>query len=85
MLLNSIHAMDSQGKIVIRFYSNQENIVIEFIDSGPGIAPDILPKVFDPLFTTKQHGTGLGLAHAKTSLKTTVVKFMLKIIRPHLQ
>jgi signal transduction histidine kinase len=78
MLLNSIHAMDSQGKIVIRFYSNQENIVIEFIDSGPGIAPDILPKVFDPLFTTKQHGTGLGLATCKNIIEDHGGKIYVK-------
>jgi signal transduction histidine kinase len=66
ILLNSIQAMQSQGKIAIRFYQNDGNTVIEFIDSGPGIAPNILPKIFDPLFTTKQHGTGLGLATCKS-------------------
>ena len=66
MLLNSIQAMQSQGKIAIRFYQNDDNTVIEFIDSGPGIAPNVLPKIFDPLFTTKQHGTGLGLATCKS-------------------
>lgn len=66
LLLNSIQAMESQGAIAIKFYSSQNNIVIEFIDSGPGVAPNILPKIFDPLFTTKQHGTGLGLATCKS-------------------
>jgi PAS domain S-box-containing protein len=36
-------------------------VEIRFIDTGPGIAPEVLPKVFDPLFSTKSFGTGLGL------------------------
>jgi len=69
LLLNSIQAMQSQGKIIIKFYQNGNNIVMEFIDSGPGIVPNILPKIFDPLFTTKQHGTGLGLATCKNIIE----------------
>jgi len=34
---------------------------LRFDDTGPGIAPDVLPKVFDPLFSTRSFGTGLGL------------------------
>ena len=34
-------------------------------DNGPGIAPDVLAKVFEPLFSTKSFGTGLGLPTAK--------------------
>lgn len=36
--------------------------VVEFIDSGQGISPDILPKIFEPFYTTRSTGTGLGLA-----------------------
>jgi signal transduction histidine kinase len=38
-----------------------QQIVIEVIDTGPGIAPDVLSKIFDPYFTTKAGGSGLGL------------------------
>lgn len=37
-------------------------VVIEFSDSGQGISPDILPKIFEPFYTTRSTGTGLGLA-----------------------
>ena len=69
MLLNSIQAMQSQGSIAIRFYQNAGNIIIEIVDSGSGIPEDILPRIFDPLFTTKQHGTGLGLATCKNIIE----------------
>ena len=36
-------------------------VQIHFADTGPGISPDVLPKVFDPLFSTRSFGTGLGL------------------------
>lgn len=69
ILLNSIQAMPSQGSITIRFYGAEGNIVIEFVDSGPGITQSDIPKIFDPLFTTKQHGTGLGLATCKNIIE----------------
>lgn len=78
LLLNSIQAMQSQGKIIVNFYQNDGNIIIEFIDSGPGIPANILPKVFDPLFTTKQHGTGLGLATCKNIIEGHGGKIFVK-------
>ena len=43
----------------------QASYEIVFEDTGPGIPADVLPKVFEPLFTTKSFGTGLGLATVK--------------------
>lgn len=65
ILLNSIQAMKNQGSISIRFSYVGDDVVMEFEDSGPGIAENIISKIFEPLFTTKQEGTGLGLATCK--------------------
>jgi signal transduction histidine kinase len=37
-------------------------VVLEVSDNGPGIPPEALPKIFDPFYTTKPQGTGLGLS-----------------------
>ncbi|MDC8437639.1 MAG: HAMP domain-containing histidine kinase [Candidatus Nitrosotenuis sp.] len=65
ILLNSMQAMKNSGSISIKFYPKGEDVVIEFEDSGPGIEENIISKIFEPLFTTKQEGTGLGLATCK--------------------
>jgi len=45
-------------------------VVVEFQDSGPGIAPEALKHVFEPFFTTKANGTGLGLAIVRQAAET---------------
>jgi len=61
---NAISAMKGNGKITIRTYRENSHLVVEIIDSGPGIPKDIESKIFDPFFTTKApgEGTGLGLS-----------------------
>jgi signal transduction histidine kinase len=52
---------DDKGKIAIRTYATNDDVVCEISDDGPGIEPDKLQKIFDPFFTTKPVGTGTGL------------------------
>ena len=61
---NSIKAMNGSGKIIITTYKQNDLIVVELKDTGPGISEDIQGKIFDPFFTTKPpgEGTGLGLS-----------------------
>ena len=65
LIINSIEAMQKNGQIDIRFIDQNDNVLIEIEDTGPGIPDNVLPKIFDPLFTTKQTGTGLGLPSCK--------------------
>jgi len=64
ILLNAIQAIVEQGLITIRSYTSesQKEIIIEIADTGVGIPPENIPKIFDPFFSTKPGGTGLGLA-----------------------
>lgn len=66
VITNSIQAVEDEGRIEIRLSDTKNGIKIEIEDSGQGIAKSIMPKIFDPLFTTKTNGTGLGLAICKT-------------------
>lgn len=69
IITNSIQALGESGEIEIKFMEESDNIKIQIIDSGPGIPEKELPKIFEPLFTTKQKGTGLGLASCMTIIK----------------
>ena len=66
LLLNAIQAVETKGEVHIRIIDNANDVLIAFEDSGKGIEPQHLSKIFDPLFTTKQLGTGLGLSICKS-------------------
>jgi two-component system sensor histidine kinase HydH len=66
LYLNAMDAMGDGGNLTVEFSSDSEtgDIHITVADTGRGISPEHLTKVFDPYFTTKTSGTGLGLAIA---------------------
>jgi two-component system sensor histidine kinase HydH len=66
LLTNSIQAIDDEGEIIFRLDDQGDSIKFEIEDTGIGIAESVIPKIFEPLFTTKNNGTGLGLAICKT-------------------
>lgn len=63
---NAADVMSSGGKIFVRFHSSKKEIVTEIEDTGPGIAPQIVDKLFQAFASFgKTHGTGLGLSICK--------------------
>lgn len=62
LLLNALDAMPEGGTLAIASRVDGPRLEIEFADSGPGLAPEALHRACEPFFTTKSHGTGLGLA-----------------------
>jgi signal transduction histidine kinase len=62
LLLNAIDAVDYCGEITLKAYETQDDIHLEIIDNGCGISNELIDQVFNPFFTTKSYGTGLGLA-----------------------
>lgn len=69
LIINGIQAVGGKGTIEINFEKNADSVVINIQDSGDGISPENIDKVFEPLFTTKQQGTGLGLASVKSIIE----------------
>jgi signal transduction histidine kinase len=65
LLLNAIQSMDKPGVIRVSLESDEDDVLITVADEGKGIPPEHLPNIFRPFFTTKGHGTGLGLSLAR--------------------
>lgn len=62
LIQNSLQAMNNKGLIEINCIKTSTNLVVHFMDNGPGIPLEIHQKIFEPKFTTKSKGKGLGLA-----------------------
>ncbi len=64
LIINAIQAMPGGGKLILRTSSNANCLIIEVQDSGYGITPENLRRLFTPFFTTKDKGKGVGLGLA---------------------
>jgi signal transduction histidine kinase len=62
LVLNSIDVMPDGGDLVITSIDGASGLELEVADSGPGLTEEERRRVFEPFYTTKQNGTGLGLA-----------------------
>jgi len=65
ILLNAAESVDKNGNILLGFKMIKNQIIIEIKDDGKGISKEVQDKIFNPFFTTKNTGTGLGLAMVK--------------------
>lgn len=59
--LNAVEAMQDGGVLLLRLSADENHVMLDVVDNGPGIPPELLSRIFDPYFTTKSQGTGLGL------------------------
>ena len=73
LIMNAIQAFEGKaGDVTITIQDNYENgksVLVQVIDNGPGIPNELIEKIFDPLFTTRQIGTGLGLPSCKNIIE----------------
>jgi signal transduction histidine kinase len=60
---NAADAMKEKGKLIVRAVRENDYLLVEIVDDGPGISPEVQSRIFEPFFTTKGvgEGTGLGL------------------------
>jgi two-component system, NtrC family, sensor histidine kinase HydH len=71
LMLNAEQAMPQGGEITIQAAQEADQVCLSLIDTGKGMTPEVLGRIFKPFFSTKPGGTGLGLATTR------------KIIRAH--
>lgn len=69
ILINAMEAMPDGGKIQVGIDSSDDVVTISFDDEGESIPEDILDKIWNPFFTTKEKGTGLGLGIVKNIIE----------------
>jgi len=65
LMLNAIEAMREGGTLTITVDHRDESLRLEIADTGPGIAEEEAKKIFEPFYTTKEQGLGLGMPYAK--------------------
>ena len=67
LVTNALQAMEGRAmRLVVSTEVRDDRVVIALEDSGPGISPELLPRLFEPFYTSKPSGTGLGLTIANT-------------------
>ena len=69
LLENALQATPAGGEVVLRSGMRNGRVFISVKDTGPGVPDDLLPRIFDPYFSTKSSGTGLGLAIARKTIE----------------
>jgi two-component system NtrC family sensor kinase len=62
VVVNAVEAMGGNGVLEVRTELEPKTVVVEVADDGPGLSAEAARRLFEPYFTTKQTGTGLGMA-----------------------
>ena len=67
LLTNAVQAMEERGGVLtLKGWRADDRVTLQVTDTGPGMPPDVLAQIFEPLFTTKARGIGLGLAVSRS-------------------
>jgi len=69
LMLNGLQAMPHGGTLTLEAKASNGNLLIAVTDTGTGIAPENLSRIFEPYFTTKAQGSGLGLAISRRMIE----------------
>ena len=62
LVVNALEAMPDGGRLILRAWAADDQVTLEVCDTGPGVAPEVRDKLFEPFVSSKPTGTGLGLA-----------------------
>jgi len=65
LVKNAIEATPAGGSVTIKTYGDNERVIFEVSDTGPGIPKEEIDRIFDPFFSTKKHRFGMGLSLVK--------------------
>lgn len=68
LALNSLQALEGKGRLTFTVERRELQVALSVADDGPGIPPDVQARLFEPFHTTKEKGTGLGLAVAERAV-----------------
>ncbi|MBV9137180.1 MAG: hybrid sensor histidine kinase/response regulator, partial [Hyphomicrobiales bacterium] len=66
LVINAMDALPRGGHVKVRVFATARAVSIEVADDGPGVMPELRGRIFNPFFTTRAKGTGLGLAKVTT-------------------
>lgn len=70
LLLNAADAMEGEGSVTVVLRLLGEEVEVRIADNGPGISEENLPRIWEPDFTTRSRGTGLGLALVRQTIRS---------------
>src|SRR5690606_4520061 len=69
--------------VLIEVLSSEKFVEVRVTDNGPGVPAESIEQLFDPFYTTKDHGTGLGLAVSRQILAAHGGRLEYRAARPH--
>jgi signal transduction histidine kinase len=88
LMVNAIQAMGtvargSRSVLITTARSESDGIIVAVKDSGPGLAPDALKRIFDPFYTTKPGGLGMGLSICRSIIEAHAGRLWVTANAPH--